>query len=261
MSSYLSVATRANALRWSIAILAILGGMLVSGSGRADSAARAEPLRVLFIGNSQTSTNDLPAFVAAMARKSKHAAVEYRTIAPSAVTLENHWKTGTPIPALTGQQWDAVVMQQGPSVLPGGRARLCHYARLFADEARARGARPYLLMVWPRDHSPVEQVIDSYAAAAAASGSTLIPAGAAWGAAWRRKPELALHAWDGIHPSGLGTYLAALVVYAGLRGALPAAPTSLVVSGKLFWITRGTARLLRESAAEALATRFPASAC
>jgi hypothetical protein len=51
------------------------------------------------------------------------------------------------------------------------------------------------------------------------------------------------------------------VVYAGLRGISPVAPNSLVVSGNPFWIDRETARLLRESAKEALATRFAAPAC
>ena len=59
----------------------------------------------------------------------------------------------------------------------------------------------------------------------------------------------------------MGTYLAALVVYAGLRGVAAAAPNSLVVNGNPFWIPRDTARLLRDSAREAMSTRFPTPAC
>jgi hypothetical protein len=59
----------------------------------------------------------------------------------------------------------------------------------------------------------------------------------------------------------MGTYLAAVVVYAGLRGIAPVAPNSLVVNGNPFWIPRATARLLRDSAKEALGVRYSAPAC
>ena len=70
-----------------------------------------------------------------------------------------------------------------------------------------------------------------------------------------------LYRWDGIHPNRVGTYLAALVVYAGLRGVAPVAPNSLVVEGNPFWIPRDTARMLRDSAREALSMRFSTPAC
>jgi hypothetical protein len=253
--------SRLKRLQW-VALVVLLGLALVSGLARAaEVPSRAIPLRVLFIGNSQTSTNDLPAFVAEIARASKHAKIEYRTIAPSAVTLEGNWNRGSARGSLLGGHWDAVVLQQGPSVLPESRAKLCFYAKAFADEAREWGVRPFLLMVWPRRGSGLPEVVDSYASAAVGAEATLLPGGAAWGAAQRRAPGLPLYAWDGIHPGRVGTYLAALVVYAGLRGISPVAPNSLVVNGNPFWIPRETARLLRDSAREALAMRFSTPAC
>ena len=73
-------------LRFVASVAALLAIVLVAAPGRAATPApgRDTPLRVLFIGNSQTSTNDLPAFVAQIAKVSKHAKVTYRTIAPSA---------------------------------------------------------------------------------------------------------------------------------------------------------------------------------
>jgi hypothetical protein len=177
------------------------------------------------------------------------------------VTLAGNWNRGSARGSLLGGHWDAVVLQQGPSVLPEGRASLCFYAKAFADEAREWGVRPFLLMVWPRRGSGLPEVVDSYAAAAAGADADLLPGGAAWGAALRRAPGIPLYAWDGIHPGRIGTYLAALVVYAGLRGISPVAPNSLVVNGNPFWIPRETARLLRDSATEALTTRFSAPAC
>jgi hypothetical protein len=244
-----------------IAIVAMLGLALVSGLARAANAPTTpKPLRVLFIGNSQTSTNDLPAFVAEIAKAYKQK-IEYRTVAPSAVTLQGNWNMGSARGLLLGGGWDAVVLQQGPSVLPESRANLCFYAKAFADEARDWGARPFLLMVWPRRGSGVAEVIDAYSAAAAGADTGLLPGGVAWAAAQRRAPDLSLYRWDGIHPNRVGTYLAALVVYAGLRGVAAVAPNSLVVNGNPFWIPRDTARLLRDSAREALSMRFSTPAC
>jgi hypothetical protein len=251
--------SRQHPLRW-LAAVALLTVAVASGwSGYGPQ--RDPPLRVLFIGNSQTSTNDLPAFVAAIARARSDANVEYKTIAPSSVTLENNWFDGRAIKALGDARWDAVVMQQGPSVVPENRTRLCVYSRLFADAARRKQARPYLMMVWPRSHSGIAPVIDAYASAARSARATLLPAGAAWAAAWRRNPNLPLYAFDGIHPSLLGTYLAALVVYSGLTETAPVAPTQLTVSRKRFTIPADVADLFRDSAAEALHGRFPASSC
>ena len=59
-------------------------------------------------------------------------------------------------------------------------------------------------------------MIVSYPSAAEAAGAELYPAGEAWHAAWGRTPSLPLYGPDGFHPSALGTYPAALVVYGRL---------------------------------------------
>jgi len=221
------------------------------GEGGGGDATGAEPLRVLFVGNSLTAENDLPAAVARIAADAGRRPVETRTIAPGGVSLEEHWTSTGAREALAGEEWDAVVLQQGPSSLPESRAHLVSWAKRWADEARARGARPALLTVWPEEEriAALPEVIASYAAAAEASGAELLPAGAAWSAAWRRDRALALYGSDGFHPSELGTELAALVVYAGLTGA---SPGSLPLDGS---VPADVARVLRDAAAEALAAR------
>lgn len=180
-------------------------------------------LRVLFVGNSLTATNDLPATVRALAAEAGRQPVETRMVAPGGVSLEEHWRSTGARQALEEGPWDAVVLQQGPSTLPESRAHLQRWTQRWADEARAHGARPALLGAWPeaerRDAFPA--AIDSHAAAAMASETTLLPVAAAWCAAWKRDAGLELYGPDGFHPSELGTQLAALVVYAGLTGADP----------------------------------------
>ena len=144
-------------------------------------------------------------------------------VAPGGVSLEEHWRSTGARQALEEGPWEAVVLQQGPSTLPGSRAHLRAWTQRWADEVRAHGARPALLGAWPeaerRDVFPA--AIDSHAAAAIASDATPLPVATAWRAAWRRDPGLELYGPDGFHPSELGTQLAALVVYAGLTGADP----------------------------------------
>ena len=242
--------SRFGKVRKAVAAAAIASfAVLVLGGGAA--ALPPRELRVLFIGNSLTATNDLPAVVAGIAGRAGHR-LEYRTIAPGGYALEDHWNSGEARAALAGGRWDAIVMQQGPSALPESQANLREWAIRWAAEARARGARPALLTVWPESYrrSALRDVIGSYRRAAAAAGAELLPGGGAWREAWNCGP-VALYGPDGFHPSLLGTYAAALVVY----GRLFRAP---VVGGPPPpGVRRRTARLLQWSAATSLGRPQP----
>jgi hypothetical protein len=166
---------------------AVLALTLVLGSAAAGAAPRS--LR----GNSLTATNDLPAYVAGLADASGRK-LEYRTIAVGGYSLEDHWDLGEAQKALATRSWDVVVMQQGPSALPESQTNLRAWAIRFADEARTKGTRPALLTVWPESYrqSALADVITSYRRAAGAAGAELLPAGAAWQAAWRCDRHLPL---------------------------------------------------------------------
>ena len=208
---------------------------------------------MLFVGNSLTATNDLPAVVAGLARATGRT-LEYRTIAFGGFALEDHWSQGDARAALASRSWDVVVMQQGPSAVPESQANLREWASRFAVEARASGARPALLTVWPESYrkSALPAVIASYRRAAQSANAELLPAGEAWRLAWRCNTRVALYGPDGFHPSPLGTYAAALTVY----GRLFKAP---LVGIPALWprgVSTGTARLLQKSAARALGRRI-----
>ena len=55
------------------------------------------------------------------------------------------------------------------------------------------------------------------------STGLLLPAGDAWRAAWAVDPGLPLYGPDGFHPSPMGTYLSALVIYEQIFAAAPPA--------------------------------------
>ncbi|HKF14337.1 MAG TPA: SGNH/GDSL hydrolase family protein [Gaiellaceae bacterium] len=198
------------------ALLAAAVVALVLPAGAADGAVRS--LRVLFVGNSLTQTNDLPTVVASLARSSGRR-LEYRTVAFGGYSLEDHWQQGEARAALASGSWDVVVMQQGPSALPEGQAHLREWAGRFAELARANGTQPALLTVWAesyRGRAALGQVISSYRQAAAAAHAVLLPGGTAWQESWSCDARIPLYGPDGFHPSRLGTYAAALVVYGRL---------------------------------------------
>lgn len=200
--------------RAGFSLASIAGALLLTGGA---AQAEAPELRVLFVGNSLTETNDLPAVVASMAQRAGKA-IQVGAITLPGASLEDQWKDGRARQALATRSWDVIVMQQGPSALPESQVDLRRWAIRWADEARAVGTRPALLTVWSESYrrAVLTEVIASYRRAAQATNAELLPAGAAWRLAWRCEPRLPLYGRDGFHPSALGTYTAALVVYGRL---------------------------------------------
>ena len=183
-------------------------------------------IALLFVGNSLTATNDLPARLEEVARASG-LAVETAAVALSGASLDDHWRDGRALRAIRSRRWDVVVLQQGPSTRPESRAELIASTRRFAAEIRASGARPALLMVWPLPGQTFEAVAASYRAAAEAEGTLLFPAGEAWRRALARDPGLRLFGPDGFHPSAAGTWLAAATIVCSLfPQATPVLPAS-----------------------------------
>ena len=209
--------------------------------------------RVLFIGNSLTHTNDLPAMVRVLAESAGTPLVT-GMIAPGGVSLEDHWADRDTRAAVASGRWDVVVLQQGPSALPSSRANLVEYAVKWATAIRAAGATPVVYMPWPESYrmSAFDSVSRSYREAAEAANAALVPGGDAWQAVWRRDPSLALYGGDGFHPSPLGTYVVAVAAWSRLTGR-PAseAPSALGLADGLLVVESGTAALVRQAVAEA----------
>jgi hypothetical protein len=201
------------------AVLIVLLACVAAGG----AGAQQRHLSVLFVGNSLTATNDLPATVAAIARGVGHTSINVQMVAPGGYALEDHWANGAALAALRSSRFDVVVLQQGPSSLPESRVNLIEWTKRWADEARAHGTRPALLTVWPERErfSVFADVVRNHRDAARGASALLLPAGQAWRNAFRRRPAIRLYGPDAFHPSPLGTYLAALVAYTGMTGELP----------------------------------------
>ena len=177
------------------------------------------PTRILFVGNSLTYQNDLPAMVCLLARSVGRRLVCESVTLPD-YGLEQHWQSGDARKAIATGGWDVVVLQQGPSAMPESRRLLIDYTRRFDAEIKKAGSRTALFMVWPsrQRRGDAAGVSQSYRAAAKAVDALLIPVGEAWQSALTANRDVPLYAPDQFHPSGVGSYLAALVIYQHLMG-------------------------------------------
>ena len=199
-------------------------------------APDGEGRRVLFIGNSLTYTNDLPAMVRVLAESAGTPLVTGMVALPG-LSLEDHWTMSDARAQVASGRWDVVVLQQGPSALPSSRENLRIWAGKWAAVIREAGAEPMIYMPWPESWrmSAFDSVSLSYHVAAQVASAPLVPGGDAWQAAWRRDSTLALYGDDGFHPSRLGTYVVAVATWARLTGRSPLqAPRALgLAEGRL----------------------------
>ncbi|HVR44264.1 MAG TPA: SGNH/GDSL hydrolase family protein [Thermoanaerobaculia bacterium] len=207
------------------------------------------PRRVLFIGNSLTAGNDLPAMLCRMA-EAVGTTLECAAETHPNYALNDHGRRGNARRRVSSGTWDLVIMQQGPSSLPDSRDFLIAWSEEWAKEIRKRGGRAALLTVWPsrQRERDFARVIESYRRAAARSGALLIPAGKVWRALLERDPSIPLYGEDGFHPSPTGTWAAALTAYAAIFGSIPDELLDPETAGRIAGVAIDAAHL-REIAA------------
>jgi hypothetical protein len=183
-----------------------------------------DTVRIAFVGNSLTSENDLPGMLAVLSRVSgDEVPIETAAVTYDGYALEDHLAQGDAARMIARGGWYAVAMQQGPSTLPESRDNLIEYARQLAVLIRAAGARPRCTACGRsgRACSRFDAGIESYRAAADSIGGLLFPVALVWKTAWQSDSALPLYGPDDFHPSLLGTYAAAVTIYAVVRERSP----------------------------------------
>lgn len=194
---------------------------------------RSPCVRVLFLGNSYTSVNDLPGVLGDLARAGGHS-LDTTTIAGGGETLADHAASQASLGAIRDSRWDFVVLQeqsQIPAIESVRRAQMDPAVRSLVDVIRAAGATPVLLETWAHregwadyhlDYRAMQTAIDmGYRTLGTDLRARVALVGEAWQSALIKDPTLALWQDDGSHPSMAGTYLAACVLYASILGESP----------------------------------------
>jgi hypothetical protein len=201
-------------------------------------------MNVLFIGNSFTARNDVPALVAGLAER-RGERLRHRLISAGGASLRMHWNKGEAQRAMRETRYDWVVLQE-QSTLPVKNARRMHEnVRLFDEAIGATGARTALYLTWAREHAPETQraITEAYLSIGAELGATIVPVGVAWQRLLDRKVHPRLHDRDGSHPTLAGSYLAACVFLAVLFEENPVG-----IDSELEGLTGGEVKLLQQAA-------------
>ena len=188
--------------------------ILISHNKNSAATILEKDLKVLFVGNSLTYTNNLPALVKEMATLDGKK-ITTHSIVLANYSIEDHWNGGVAEAEIEKGGYDFVVFQQGPSALPESQLLLLEYAGRFAKVCRENNSKMALYMVWPSKARlfDLDNVIRSYTNAAEKTGSLLCPAGLGWKYAWQASPSIPLYGPDDFHPGMDGSVLAALTVY------------------------------------------------
>jgi hypothetical protein len=211
-----------------VGALGAVGLLILNISPSCSSEERAPACtRVLFIGNSYTTVNDLPGVFASLARSGGRR-VETKSAAVDGWTLANHADSPATAAALAASPWDIVVLQeqsQIPAIDELRQSQMYPAARRLISSMRNRGARPLFYQTWGRrDGSPETgmagyaamqaAIDDGYGAIATDQHVATAPVGDAWATLVTRGAGAPLWQQDGSHPTESGTYLAACVFYA-----------------------------------------------
>lgn len=199
-------------------------------------------LRVLFIGNSYTGTNDLPGMLSRIAATAGvPPTIEVEQVVEGAARLEEHWNRGIAQARIAERTWTHVVLQQQSiepaadyyDLAPFDRSQFLEFAEPFGALISEAGATPVWFATWAMaaggwfyqeffdaDPDALQDVLTAVymKAAQRVPNSVLACVGEAFRSSLRLHPEIALHQSDASHPTIAGTYLAAATFYVALTG-------------------------------------------
>jgi hypothetical protein len=192
-------------------------------------------LRVLFVGNSFTYYNEMPAMVHELAAHDRGARPLY-SVEYTAPNWSLHEASDTEgLEELIDEvPWDVVVLQDVSYHLanpPDWWSReTLPYAAALRREIASNGGETIFFMTWGYERGAYSddsyalmqaRLADGYEMLAATLSSEVAPVGAAWASALGGRPGLDPWKRDGHHPSRAGSYLAACVFYRQLTGRDP----------------------------------------
>lgn len=225
-----------------LCIAALLFAGLASAAAPAVKAPKATPQRVLFVGNSYFYYNASLHFharriaLAADPAWAKPFIYKSSTIAAAPLAHHNIEHLITPGNLGVKDPFDMVILQGNSTAAMSERASGAFRQKAveFNEAITGRGAMTALYMTpahvkpskWAGRSDMMRKTEAMYVDVGNEIGALVIPVGLAFEEAYRRRPDIVLHQpYDGSHPTLLGTYLGACVVYASLYGRSPVGNT------------------------------------
>lgn len=182
--------------------------------------------RILFVGNSLTYVNNLPAVFAALAESQDHS-VETGMLVSGGAALADHLATGAVATQLDGGDYATLVLQErgGMLVCAPFQQAFCEHSRAALEKLVALGhrqaARVFLLGSYQPGLEIAKRLQDNERQFARAAGADAAVQVATAFATHANGGKLAWTASDGMHPGRDLTLLYAVQLYRAQFGAWP----------------------------------------
>jgi len=188
-------------------------------------------IKVLFIGNSYTSTHPLDILLMkiSLSQKNQYYHVYSESNTQGGYTLSKHWNNGSALNDINKKKWNYVVLQgqSGMPLIGKNRSAFLKNAKKFDKEIKRSGARTVFFATWPYQNSKTANRLikgniptdynTHYRGIQSIYGKAAktLNASAVYSAPLRHTApkDINLYKEDGSHPSLAGSYLVALAFY------------------------------------------------
>jgi hypothetical protein len=185
-----------------------------------NSLASNRVMRVLFIGNSLTTFNDMPSKVEKMGSMAKDStSIETSMIASGGNSLDRIVKSimtsrSKYLKTIESKKWDYVVLQDHSNAPISGRNQMIKAADILVKINQKNKANTIFFMTWaPKDKlHQIREISMVYTNLGKSLDSKIAPVGLAWDYITRNS-TIDLYDFDGIHPNKVGTLLTACVIF------------------------------------------------
>lgn len=219
----------------------LLAVLTIAGAGQKAYAkkpvAPADSVRVLFIGNSFTYHNKMPQMVDSIAQSQKRA-LAVTTVVKGGQRLSGHLENPRLHELLKKGGWDFVIIQEQSTdpALPTPQVIEKVYPSAHKIDSLVMAGSPdakvIFFMTWGHkygyrepmpEYPPMncyegmqQRLINSYLEMAYDNDALCAPVGMAWKRVRGERPDIVLYNNDAYHPSRIGSYLAANVIYTAM---------------------------------------------
>lgn len=244
----------------SIGSLFLFASIFACGSGSSTNPAAqttlsfedapAADFELLFIGNSHSSVNNLPALVTRLIEAGTKGKTANGFNAPGWQFLDERVGDGVTQQSIEARPWTHIFLQAQKYSTTGQYYYSTSAAEEWVRKVKAVNATPVMFPEWPRRNNYEEgrRVYLLHVSIAETEPACVAPVGPAWDLARINHPEINLHASDGNHSSLKGALLTAFVFYEVITGNL-ASELSYVSA---IDVSENEQNILRNIASEAL---------
>lgn len=174
-------------------------------------------MRILFIGNSHTYYNDLPAMVSRIA-KEDGIDCAVTMIAHGGWFLEQHVNEPEVRFNILHGEYDYVVLQEHSHPFPEYE-KYYHAVESLNEWIKEAGSKTVIYATWAKKSEPnLQEMMDTYhEKAASALHAILAPVGKKWWQYQKFNPQDELYYEDGAHASSKGSMLAAHIIWSEIK--------------------------------------------